>query len=57
MVSRDYMDPACEKTHLGVEPLDLHGGEEDVEEADHDDGEVEKVPRVSERKQFKGTVA
>ena len=34
--------------HLSIEALDLHGGEEDVEEADHDDGKVKEVPRVSE---------
>ena len=33
-------------SNLGVKSLDLHGGEEDVEEADHDNGEVEEVPSV-----------
>ena len=31
---------------LSVEPFDLHGGEEDVEEANHDDSEVQEVPGV-----------
>jgi hypothetical protein len=35
--------------YLGIESLDLHGGKEDIEEANHYDGEVQKVPRVPAR--------